>query len=198
MASAASLHLNDLAAYYQVQSALTEALFGNFGEARKDAKEAPRATRDPDGQGMVLLALGLAGDFDEAQKLADDLSRGLPRRLPLRLPASAWTARGASAGQPAERDLKLLALPLLTTLVLLIRGTVRRCRLMCVGRRTWRHMRVRKPRGIPEDSRASRPRRERAHRGACASRTRPRLCIARRHGQGQIRLSGFSHAVEGR
>jgi eukaryotic-like serine/threonine-protein kinase len=76
--SAGSPRVNDLVAYYEMESGLREALFGNFGEARKEAKEASKATRELDGQGMVLLTLALAGDSVDAQKLADDLNQRFP------------------------------------------------------------------------------------------------------------------------
>jgi eukaryotic-like serine/threonine-protein kinase len=78
IASARSPHANDLVAYYEMESALREALIGNLGEARKEAKEASKATRELDGQGMVLLALALAGDSVDAQKVADDLNQRFP------------------------------------------------------------------------------------------------------------------------
>lgn len=78
IASVGSPHGNDLVAYYEMESGLRETLFGNFGEAQKEAKEASKATRELDGQGTVLLALALAGDSVDAQKLADDLNQRFP------------------------------------------------------------------------------------------------------------------------
>ncbi len=78
IASAGSPRVNDLVAYYEMESALREALFGNFGEALKETKQASNATRQLDGQGMALLALALAGDSVDAQKLADELNERFP------------------------------------------------------------------------------------------------------------------------
>jgi eukaryotic-like serine/threonine-protein kinase len=76
--SAMSLQVRDQAAGYKLESALREALFGNLGESRKEAKEASRLSTDPDVQGGAALVLALSGDAIEAQKLAHDLNERFP------------------------------------------------------------------------------------------------------------------------
>jgi tetratricopeptide (TPR) repeat protein len=82
--SAASAHLEDMVASYRVESALREYLFGNVGEARKDAKAASGASIDPDLRGGAALVLALSGDQLEAQRLADDLNHRFPEATSVR------------------------------------------------------------------------------------------------------------------
>ncbi|HUJ82393.1 MAG TPA: tetratricopeptide repeat protein [Candidatus Acidoferrales bacterium] len=74
IALAMSVQTKDQAAGYKLESALREVLFGNLGEARKEAKEANRLSPDPDVQGGAALVLALSGDQSEAQELAHDLN----------------------------------------------------------------------------------------------------------------------------
>jgi tetratricopeptide (TPR) repeat protein len=104
MLSAASAHLGDLVAGYRVESALREYLFGNVGEARKDAKEASGASLDPDVRGGAALVLALSGDQLEAQKLADDMHQRFPEATAVRfvyLPAI-QAALALRQGQPQK------------------------------------------------------------------------------------------------
>ena len=78
VASAMSAQLRDAAAGFKVESALREALFGNLGEARENAREATMLSPDPDVQGGAGLALALSGDPAEAQSLAHDLNERFP------------------------------------------------------------------------------------------------------------------------
>jgi tetratricopeptide (TPR) repeat protein len=78
IASAMSEKLRDQVASYKAESALREALFGNFGEARNEAKEASKLSTDPDIQGGAVLTLALSGDPAEAQKLAHNLNERFP------------------------------------------------------------------------------------------------------------------------
>jgi eukaryotic-like serine/threonine-protein kinase len=74
IASAMSAQLRDQAAGYTVESALREALLGNFGEAQKEAEEARRLSPDGDVQGGAALTLALSSDPAEAEKVAHNLS----------------------------------------------------------------------------------------------------------------------------
>jgi eukaryotic-like serine/threonine-protein kinase len=74
IALAMSVQTEDQAAGYKLESALREVLFGNLGEARKEAKEASRLSPDPDVQGGAALVLALSGGQSEAQELAHDLT----------------------------------------------------------------------------------------------------------------------------
>jgi tetratricopeptide (TPR) repeat protein len=76
--SAMSLQLRDQASGYEVESALREALFGNFAKARTEAKEASGLSADADVQGGAALTMALSGDQTEAQKLAHDLNERFP------------------------------------------------------------------------------------------------------------------------
>ncbi len=78
IASAMSMQIRDQAAGYKSESALREALFGNFREARNEAKEASKLSTDSDIQGGAALALALSGDPAEAQKIAHDLNERFP------------------------------------------------------------------------------------------------------------------------
>jgi eukaryotic-like serine/threonine-protein kinase len=85
IASAASAQLRGQVASYKVESALREALFGNLGEARKEATEASTLSADPYVRGWAALALALSGDPAEAQKLAEDLNQRFPEATFVRL-----------------------------------------------------------------------------------------------------------------
>jgi eukaryotic-like serine/threonine-protein kinase len=64
---------------YEAASALREALFGNFGRARKAPTHAPENLLPMEAQGIAALSLALAGNATEAEKLADDLSQRFPQ-----------------------------------------------------------------------------------------------------------------------
>jgi eukaryotic-like serine/threonine-protein kinase len=104
IASATSAQSRDLVADYRVESALREALFGNLGEARKEATEASKLSTDRDVRGWAALALALSGDPAEAQKLAEDLNQRFPEATYVRfvhLPAIE-AARALGQGKPQE------------------------------------------------------------------------------------------------
>jgi eukaryotic-like serine/threonine-protein kinase len=65
------------AAGYHSESAIREALFGNFVQARSEARESIAPSFDRDVRGPAAIALALAGD-EEAQQVADDLNRRFP------------------------------------------------------------------------------------------------------------------------
>jgi len=67
----------DGAADFAAESAVREALFGNFSQARNDAREIVHSTFNLNSRGTVALALALSGDA-EAQKRLDDLIRRFP------------------------------------------------------------------------------------------------------------------------
>jgi DNA-binding winged helix-turn-helix (wHTH) protein/tetratricopeptide (TPR) repeat protein len=104
IASATSAQSRDLVGDYSVESALREALFGNLGEARKEAKEASKLSTDRDVRGWAALALVLSGDPAEAQKLTEDLNQRFPEATYVRfvhLPAIE-AARALGQGNPQE------------------------------------------------------------------------------------------------
>ena len=59
-------------------SAIREALFGNFAEAKRDWKASGSPSR-VESKTMAALALALAGDAAQVQNLADDLNKSAPR-----------------------------------------------------------------------------------------------------------------------
>ncbi len=77
IAVAREAKLKDAAAGYDSESAVREALFGNFVQARTEARESVGPSFDRDVRGAAAVALALAGD-EEAQRVADDLNRRFP------------------------------------------------------------------------------------------------------------------------
>ena len=77
-ASAQRAQEKETVAEYEASAALTEALFGNTAEARKQAAMALGLSTARDNQYAAALALGFAGDTARAQALADDLARRFP------------------------------------------------------------------------------------------------------------------------
>lgn len=69
---------NGIAAGFQVDSALREALFGNPTQAKAAALEAQKLSKGSDIEGLIALALALAGETQQAQKLAADLDARFP------------------------------------------------------------------------------------------------------------------------
>jgi tetratricopeptide (TPR) repeat protein len=105
--TAMSAQLRNLAAGFKVESALREALFGNLGAARDEAKEARELSTDSDVQGGAALALALSGDWAEAQRLAHDLNEQYPDATLVRfvyLPAihAAVALRQGEPGKASE------------------------------------------------------------------------------------------------
>ncbi|MGA7293355.1 MAG: serine/threonine-protein kinase [Terriglobales bacterium] len=68
----------ETAAGYEADAALREALFGNAAEAKRRAVAALALLTDRDVKFGAGLALALAGDGPEAQRLAEDLGKGFP------------------------------------------------------------------------------------------------------------------------
>ena len=66
------------AASYQAARAVWEALFGNAGEAKRDATAALQLSSGRDVEYIAALAQALAGDLARSQALADDLEKRFP------------------------------------------------------------------------------------------------------------------------
>jgi len=78
IASLTQAHVSEDVARLEARSALTEALFGNFAEARSAAMHAIKPLASWDAQSNGALALALAGEAAQAQRVAADLNRRLP------------------------------------------------------------------------------------------------------------------------
>ncbi len=78
VASAERAEEKEVAAGYEAEAALREALFGNPAEARQRAAAALALSNGRDVQDGAALALALAGDSARAQALADDLGERFP------------------------------------------------------------------------------------------------------------------------
>ena len=78
VASAERAEEKEVAAGYQADAALREALFGNAPEAGQRAAAALALSNGRDVQDGAALGLALAGDAARAQALADDLSKRFP------------------------------------------------------------------------------------------------------------------------
>jgi eukaryotic-like serine/threonine-protein kinase len=78
VASAKQQGNNELAAGYQVDGALVDALFGNFPAAQKGLQDAGNVVGDRNAEPESAIVWALSGDLAQAQKLADDLSKRFP------------------------------------------------------------------------------------------------------------------------
>jgi tetratricopeptide (TPR) repeat protein len=78
IASAQQAHANEDVAVLEASSALTEAIVGNLAEARSTAMQASKPPASWDAQSNAALALALAGEAPQAQRVAADLNRRLP------------------------------------------------------------------------------------------------------------------------
>jgi serine/threonine protein kinase/Flp pilus assembly protein TadD len=78
VASAERAEEKEVAANYEAEAALREALFGNAAEARQRAAAALALSTGRDVQDGAALGLALAGDAARAQVLADDLGERFP------------------------------------------------------------------------------------------------------------------------
>jgi len=78
VASAERAKEKETAAGYEAQVALREALFGNVERARQRAAAVLKLSTGRDAQFATELALSLAGDAVQAQRLADKLERQFP------------------------------------------------------------------------------------------------------------------------
>jgi tetratricopeptide (TPR) repeat protein len=77
IALASGANSESAAAGYHSESAIREALFGNFVQAQTQARESVTTSTDRDVLGVDAIALALAGD-KESQQVADDLNRRFP------------------------------------------------------------------------------------------------------------------------
>jgi tetratricopeptide (TPR) repeat protein len=77
-ASPTSTKVMDTAPNHEAGAALRQALFGNANEARKAASSVSRSSADRDVSAARAIALALAGDALEAQRLSDDLVKRFP------------------------------------------------------------------------------------------------------------------------
>jgi serine/threonine protein kinase/tetratricopeptide (TPR) repeat protein len=78
MDSAQRANQKETAAEYQAHAAVREALAGNVDVAKQGARAALALANGRQVQAFAALALGLAGEPDEAERLADDLSKRFP------------------------------------------------------------------------------------------------------------------------
>jgi len=78
VASAERAKKKEVAADFEGDAALREALFGNAVEARQRAAAALGLSNNRNAQFRVALALAFAGDAVRAQMLADDLGKRFP------------------------------------------------------------------------------------------------------------------------
>jgi len=78
VASAKRAEEPELAAGYEADAALGDALFGNPAEARERAGEALHLSTSAEVQALSALALSIAGDSARAEALADDLGKRFP------------------------------------------------------------------------------------------------------------------------
>ncbi|HZQ23389.1 MAG TPA: winged helix-turn-helix domain-containing protein [Terriglobales bacterium] len=75
IASAQKEDDKEVAAVYEAQAAVREALVGNTGPAKEQAHAAVASSHGRDAEGLSAIALGLAGDSKSAARLADDLGK---------------------------------------------------------------------------------------------------------------------------
>jgi eukaryotic-like serine/threonine-protein kinase len=68
----------EVAARYEADAALWEALFGNPAEARERAEDALDLSNSADVESLSALALSIGGDAVRVETLADDLSKRFP------------------------------------------------------------------------------------------------------------------------
>src|SRR5208337_508643 len=71
----------------QVIGALTEALLGSFPEAKQVVSGLGKCSPDPSNEGNMALILAVAGDIQQAQRIADDLRKRYPENTYLRFSA---------------------------------------------------------------------------------------------------------------
>jgi Flp pilus assembly protein TadD len=79
VASAQQADEKETAAGYQAVAALREALIGDAAAARRQAAAALKISHGRDAEFGAALALALAGDAAQAQKIAGDLARNFPQ-----------------------------------------------------------------------------------------------------------------------
>ena len=200
VASAEQAEEKETAAGYEADAALREALFGNAAEARQRTAAALKLSGGRDVQYGASLALALAEDALQAEALADDLGKRFTEDtlvqsnyLPTIRAQVALIRKDHSKAveflQAASYELGNTDRPYFARFV------SRVCARTSLSGRTSGQPRSCR---VPENTRPSRNRSQRTHRGAGASRPRPRLRPAGRHHQSQGGLSGFPHALERR
>jgi DNA-binding winged helix-turn-helix (wHTH) protein/Tfp pilus assembly protein PilF len=79
VASARQVGEKETAALYLAEAAVREALVGNAAEARRLTTATLRASNGRHAEAMAALALALAGNLEQAQKLANDLAKRFPQ-----------------------------------------------------------------------------------------------------------------------
>ena len=79
VASARQVGEKETAALYLAEAAARQALVGNMAEARRQAMAALRTSNGRHAEAMAALALALAGNLEQAQKLASDLAKRFPQ-----------------------------------------------------------------------------------------------------------------------
>jgi len=78
MASLTGAKEKETGAKHEARAALCAALYGKVGLARKEAITALQISADRDVEAAAAIALALAGDTPEAQRLAEDLAKRFP------------------------------------------------------------------------------------------------------------------------
>jgi eukaryotic-like serine/threonine-protein kinase len=78
VASAERAEEKELAARFESEAAIWEAVAGNAGEARRRAGNALALSNSTDVEGVAALALSFAGDSTRAESLAVDLAKRFP------------------------------------------------------------------------------------------------------------------------
>jgi tetratricopeptide (TPR) repeat protein len=68
----------EAAAVYEAQAAVREALVGNIDLAKRAAKTALASSNGRDAEALAAIAMGMAGDSKQAERLADDLAKRFP------------------------------------------------------------------------------------------------------------------------
>jgi eukaryotic-like serine/threonine-protein kinase len=84
VASAVRAEEKEVAAAYETDAALREAMFGNAAEARQRVTAALGLSNGPGAQFAAALALALTGDSTHAQTLAEDLDKRFPENTVVR------------------------------------------------------------------------------------------------------------------
>jgi eukaryotic-like serine/threonine-protein kinase len=76
--SAQRINEKETAGEYEAHDAVREALVGNLAFAKHEAETALAAARGRNVEGFSAIALALAGETSQAERLADDLNRRFP------------------------------------------------------------------------------------------------------------------------
>lgn len=102
--AAGSEHGIDFVANLAAESAVREALFGDFAQAREVARQIVHPEFNFDSRGGAALALALSGDDDDARKILDDAVRRFPHASYVRniYAPSVRAAIALHRGDPSE------------------------------------------------------------------------------------------------